>query len=97
LNKAVFESEDRLTFTFSAADMDKVIENCDAIINSGRFELETEYFNNFTSDNGENSSELIFSTNDIVGVTNGNTMRGFWMSCLHYNQLQRMEWFYYPG
>jgi hypothetical protein len=86
LNKAVYESADRQTFTFSAADMTAVISNCDAIINSGQFELETDYFNNFTSDNGENSSEVIFCTNNRAGVQS-NSMRGFWMSCLHYNQL----------
>lgn len=85
LNKSVFESADRLTFTFSDADMDKVIANCDAIINSGKFELEANYFDNFTSDNGENSSEIIFSTNNRAGVQSG-CIRGTWMGCLHYNQ-----------
>jgi hypothetical protein len=85
LNKAVYESEDRQTFTFSAADMTAVVENCDAIISSGKFALEANYFDNFTSDNGENSSEIIFCTNNRAGVQS-NTMRGFWMSCLHYNQ-----------
>jgi hypothetical protein len=85
LNRAVFASEDRLTFTFSAADMDKVIANCDAIINSGKYALEANYFDNFTFDNGTNSSELIFSTNNIAGVQSG-SMRAFWMSGLHYNQ-----------
>jgi starch-binding outer membrane protein, SusD/RagB family len=85
LNKSVFESADRLTFNFSADDMNKVIENCDAIINSGKFELEANYFNNFTSDNGENSKEIIFCTNNRAGVQSG-SMRGLWMSCLHYNQ-----------
>jgi starch-binding outer membrane protein, SusD/RagB family len=85
MNKAVYESDDRLTFTFSAADMDKVIENCDAIINSGKFALEANYFDNFTSDNGENSSEIIFCTNNRAGVQS-NSMRGTWMSALHYNQ-----------
>jgi hypothetical protein len=85
LNKAVYESADRLTFTFDAGDMTKVIENCDAIISTNDFELEAQYFENFTSDNGENSSELIFCSNNIAGVQS-NSMRGFWMSALHYNQ-----------
>ena len=85
MNKAVYESADRMTFTFSAADMDKVIENCDAIINSGKYALEANYFDNFTSDNGENSSEMIFCTNNRAGVQS-NSMRGTWMSGLHYNQ-----------
>jgi hypothetical protein len=85
MNKAVYESADRLTFTFSAADMDKVITNCDEIISSGKFALEANYFDNFTSDNGENSSEMIFCTNNRAGVQS-NSMRGTWMSGLHYNQ-----------
>ncbi|MCK5134968.1 MAG: RagB/SusD family nutrient uptake outer membrane protein [Bacteroidales bacterium] len=85
LNKAVYESDDRQTFSFNTGDMSKVIENCDAIINPGDFELEAEYFENFTADNGENSSELIFSSNNIAGIQS-NSMRGFWMSALHYNQ-----------
>ena len=85
MNKAVYESADRLTFTFSAADMDKVIANCDAIINSGKYALEANYFDNFTSDNGENSSEMIFCTNNRAGVQS-NSMRGTWMSGLHYYQ-----------
>ncbi len=86
LNKSVYESADRQNFTFSADDMNAVIAACDAIINSGKYELEANYFDNFTSDNGENSSEIIFCTNNRAGVQS-NTMRGFWMSGLHYNQL----------
>ncbi len=85
LNRSVYQSADRLTFSFAAADMDKVIENCDAIINSGNFALEANYFDNFTSDNGENSSEIIFCTNNRAGIQSG-SMRGTWMSGLHYNQ-----------
>jgi len=86
LNKAVYESADRQTFTFPAEDMTAVIASCDAIINSGQFELEANYYDNFDSDNGETSSELIFCTNNRAGVQS-NSMRGLWMSGLHYNQL----------
>ena len=85
MNKPVFTSEDRLSFTFADADMDKVISNCDVIINSGNFALEDAYFENFTSDNGENSSEIIFCSNNIAGIQSNN-MRGSWMAGLHYNQ-----------
>lgn len=85
INKAVYSSDDRQTFSFESADMDKVISNCDMVINSGNFELEEEYFANFTSDNGENSSELIFCSNNEAGIQSNN-MRGTWMSGLHYNQ-----------
>jgi hypothetical protein len=65
--------------------MNSVITYCDAIINSGKYALEANYFNNFTFDNGTNSSELIFCTNNIAGIQS-NSMRSFWMSGLHYNQ-----------
>jgi hypothetical protein len=85
MNKPVFESADRKTFSFSAEDMTSVITYCDAIINSGKYALEANYFDNFTSDNGTNSSELIFCTHNIAGIQSG-SMRGTWMSQLHYNQ-----------
>ena len=85
LNKAVFESADRKTFTFPAEDMTSVITYSDAIINSGKFDLEANYFENFTYDNGTNSTELIFCCNNIAGIQS-NSMRAFWMSGLHYNQ-----------
>ena len=85
LNKAVFESEDRQTFSFDAGDMNSVIANCDALINPGNYALEDEYFENFTSDNGENSTELIFCSDNVAGVRS-NGIRGSWMAGLHYNQ-----------
>lgn len=84
-NKAVFESADRKTFSFSAEDMNSVITYCDAIINSGKYSLQANYFENFTSDNLTNSKELIFSTHNIAGIQSG-SMRGTWMGGLHYNQ-----------
>lgn len=85
LNKPVFESDDRLTFSFGTDDMNKVISNCDLIINSGNFALEAEYFNNFRPDNGENSSELIFCCYNITSIQSGN-INGSWFAGLHYNQ-----------
>ena len=84
LNKAVFTSEDRITFTFDSGDMDKVIQNCDAIISTGNYALEENYYDNFTSDN-EHSSEMVFSSHNVGGVEAGN-VRGRWMMGLHYNQ-----------
>jgi len=85
LNRAVFKSEDRQTFTFDAADMDQVIAYCDEVITSGNYTLEDAYFDNFTSDNGENSTEIIFCSNNEAGIQSNN-VRGQWMSGLHYNQ-----------
>ena len=44
-----------------------------------------QYFDNFTSDNGENSSEMIFCSNNTAGIQSEG-VRGTWMSGLHYNQ-----------
>jgi len=85
LNKAVFESEDRQSFTFTAGDMNSVITNCDALITAGNYALEEQYFDNFTSDNGENSTEMIFCSYNIAGERSEG-VRGQWMSGLHYNQ-----------
>lgn len=85
LNKSVFESEDRLNFTFNTGDMNSVISHCDMLITPGNYALEDEYFENFTSDNGENSTEMIFCSDNVAGVRSMG-IRGSWMAGLHYNQ-----------
>ncbi len=53
---------------FAAADMDKVIEYTDNIINSGLYSLSPEYFDLFNDENRDNA-ELIFAL-DQRGVLN---------------------------
>ena len=64
LNKAVFESEDRASgnFSFSSADMDKVIEYADAVTAAGYSISEgvVGYFETFAESNDQ-STEMIFS------------------------------------
>ena len=48
------------TPNFEAADMDKVIQYSDNVINSGLYSLSPEYFELFNDDNGQNA-ELIFA------------------------------------
>lgn len=56
LNKAVYTSDSPAgPYTFQAADMNKVIEHCDAVEAAG-YEYEANYFDNF---NAEGSSEKI--------------------------------------
>jgi hypothetical protein len=59
LNAAVYR-DPYGTPKFEKADMDKVIEYTDKIINSGKYSLSSEYFELFNDDNNSNA-ELIFA------------------------------------
>ncbi|MFD1143834.1 RagB/SusD family nutrient uptake outer membrane protein [Larkinella insperata] len=90
LNRAVFTQDPNSPsgpFTFAQADMNQVITNCDAIINSNRYALEPqgEYFDNFHWENSTRSKELIFVIANEKGAAVGNTQNRYRMS-LHYNQ-----------
>lgn len=88
LNKAVYKATDAEgaaqtgPYTFDVADMNKVIEYCDAITGMS---LEPNYFSNFSIDNSETSSELIFVSQNTSGGSAGN-VRAAWFQGLHYNQ-----------
>jgi hypothetical protein len=84
LNKAVYTSGDRSNPSFSAEDMNKVIENCDAIINSGAYSLSADYYDNFRPANDMLSTELIFTSLNQGGIQAGN-VRSRWYCTLHYN------------
>jgi starch-binding outer membrane protein, SusD/RagB family len=91
LNKAVYKAtgDDGGAlpgpYTFDPADMNKVIEYADAISASGEYMLEDNYFDNFSPDNSETSTELIFVSKNTSGAAAGN-VRSRWFSTLHYNQ-----------
>ena len=62
LNKGVYTAAAvSATYTFAAADMDKVIAKCDAVISSGKFALAAKYFDNFAVANDVKSKELVFN------------------------------------
>ncbi|HEX8530103.1 MAG TPA: RagB/SusD family nutrient uptake outer membrane protein [Cytophagales bacterium] len=90
LNRAVYIQNPQQPsgpYNFTAADMNKVIEYCNAIINSGKFALEPkgEYYDNFHWDNTTRSKELIFVVPQEKGTnTNGSTRNRYFMT-LHYN------------
>lgn len=74
LNRAVFKNRYASTFNFSeqavdgsGTDMDKVIFYTSQLINSGRFDLETNYFRNFDIDNN-GRPELIFVVSQDVNT-----------------------------
>ncbi|MCB0562772.1 MAG: RagB/SusD family nutrient uptake outer membrane protein [Phaeodactylibacter sp.] len=86
LNKGTFA--DRANPKFEQADMNQVISLADAIIGTGNYSLEANFFDNFNPTNGQNSSELIFVDENKAGIAggSGNNIRSRWFCGLHYNQ-----------
>lgn len=87
LNKGVFQAGDPLgPYTFDNGDMQEVIDHVDAITGSG-VSLDPDpqnYWNNFSPDNTQTSTELIFVSENSPEIT-GN-IRSRWFMCQHYNQ-----------
>ena len=85
LNKGAFLN--RTTPTFADADMQQVITLGNTIINSGKYKLTANYFDNFSVDNGTKSTEGIFAYQNFSGVTiNNSGIHNRWWPTLHYNQ-----------
>ncbi|AXY76975.1 RagB/SusD family nutrient uptake outer membrane protein [Paraflavitalea soli] len=82
INKGVIAN--RATPAFAAADMDQVITLADQIINSNKYKLATQYFDNFAPNNDVISTENIFTAENIGGSSSGN-VRSRWFCTLHYN------------
>ncbi len=71
--------------TFDAADMNQVITLGNAIINSGKYSYEANYFDNFKPGN-DNAKEAIFRYDNTAGVSANNSGIGArWNMTLHYN------------
>lgn len=87
LNKGVFLN--RASPTFDNADMQAVIDLGEEIINSGRYELNPVYFDNFGPENATKSTESILAwPNAGAAANNGINSGGInarWMMTLHYN------------
>jgi starch-binding outer membrane protein, SusD/RagB family len=84
LNKGMYIN--RSAPTFDAADMAQVISLGNAIINSGKYSLNTNYFDNFSVDNDVKSKEGIFVYPNTGGVTaNHAGIEARWNMTLHYN------------
>ena len=82
LNKGVYAN--RVSPTFAAADMDKVIAYADAILNNPKYKLNDNFYTNFAPNNNTASTELIFSLENTIGVRGGNP-RFHWYCGTHYN------------
>lgn len=86
LNRGVYLDQGRATDPkFDAADLSKVIQYADEIINSGNYGLSDNYFDNFAPNNDVVSKENIFTSPNGPNENGGN-LRFYWYSGLHYNQ-----------
>ena len=87
LNKGVFLN--RASPTFDNADMQKVIDIGEEIINSGNYSLNPNYFDNFGPLNATTSTESILAwPNSGAAASEGINSGGInarWMMTLHYN------------
>ncbi len=82
LNKGVYA--DRAAPKFDNGDMQKVVTLADEIINSGKYSLDDNYFDNFAPNNNAVSSENIFTIENVGGSRSN--IRNHWFCTLHYNQ-----------
>jgi hypothetical protein len=76
--------------TFDAADMAKVIELGNEIINTGTYSFTPTYFDNFSASNGTLSKERIFAWHNTGAAQasdkiNSGGINARWMMGLHYN------------
>lgn len=83
LNAAVYRDPYSTNFDFTASDMDKVVEYTDKIINSGLFQLSSDYFSIFDSDNFDNS-EIIFAVDQRAELNGHNRLAYFSLAGDHY-------------
>ena len=84
LNKGVYAN--RTAPTFAADDMTKVSALADEIIGSGKYSLNSNYFDNFAPDNDVKSTENIFTFLNDPASNRGANVRGFTFMVSHYNQ-----------
>lgn len=88
LNAAVYR-DPYGTPDFTDADMTKVIQYCDLIINSGNYQLSPEYFDLFNDDNNGNP-ELIFALDQRGQLGNEHGRWAYWS--VSGAMLARPEW-----
>lgn len=84
LNKGAFLN--REAPDFANEDMQEVIKLADEIIESGKYDLIDDYFLNFAPNNGQSTTENIFTGENIGGESAATGMTDMWVAMLHYNQ-----------
>jgi hypothetical protein len=83
LNYGVYAN--RAAPTFAPADMNKVISLADEIINSGKYQLNNNFFDIFAPDNHLKSTESIYTFYNSSADNRGQNVRGFAFMVSHYN------------
>jgi len=84
LNKAVYTN--RASPSFETEDMNKVISLADSVINSNKFSLSLNYYDNFAPDNTTIGRENIFTQLNVAGSTPDNNLVLASLMVLHYKQ-----------
>ncbi len=79
LNAGVYRDRYATNIQFKPEDMDKVVEYCDKIINSGQYQLSNNYFSIFNDDN-HNNKELVFAVDQRAELNGHNRMAYFSLS-----------------
>jgi hypothetical protein len=81
LNAHILKSESPEPNTWKEAEWDKCIEACNKIIESGKYRLENDYFNNFKANNESSKENILVIPYDDVYAT------GFYLpnKSLHYS------------
>jgi starch-binding outer membrane protein, SusD/RagB family len=79
LNSAVYRDVYASQISFDNADLDKVTEYCDKIINSGQYQFSEEYFSIFDDENDTNK-EIIFAVDQRADLNGHNRMAYFSLS-----------------
>jgi starch-binding outer membrane protein, SusD/RagB family len=79
LNSAAYRDIYGAQLTFTPADMDKVIEYCDKIISSNKYQFSPEYFAIF-DDNNDTNKEIIFAVDQRADLNGHNRMAYFSLS-----------------
>jgi hypothetical protein len=83
LNRGVYAN--RAQPTFDNGDLDQVIALADELINSGKYSLNDNFFDNFAPTNNVKSNENIYTLLNENGDRGGNNQSRWYMT-LHYNQ-----------
>lgn len=79
LNAAVYRDIYAAQFTFKPEDMDKVIEYCNKITSSNKYQFSPEYFSIF-DDNNDSNKEIIFAVDQRADLNGHNRMAYFSLS-----------------
>lgn len=83
LNKGLYLNRENPSF--DNADMAEISSIADELINSGKYSISDNYFDNFAPNNDMISTENIFTHENRGGVSSGD-VRSRWFCGLHYNQ-----------